>query len=174
MNNNRSKSIKKIWNLLSEKQKRERLEKTWSKNRGRKFSENHKKKISELRKKEWSLGLRKGGWKCSKETRMKMSQAKKGKKFSEEHKRKLSIANMGKNPVQIAHNRIIQEIPGFEKQGFKCIPVGGKIRPDIIGIKNGKVYAIEVEYGKPNYLKYTEEHKKWFDEILWILRDKKL
>lgn len=90
-----------------------------------------------------------------------------GKHHSEETKQKLRIINKGN--ANTAYLRILQEIPELEKQGFKCVPIG-RVIPDIIGLKNGKVYAIEVERGNPNYSKYTEEIKKFYDDVIWIIR----
>ena len=78
-----------------------------------------------------------------------------------------------KQSIEIAFNRILQEIPELEKQGFRCIPIG-KVIPDIIAIKieNGKLFiaGVEVEYGKPNTSKYTPEIRRYFDDIYWIIR----
>ena len=71
--------------------------------------------------------------------------------------------------VKKAFARIEAEIPELEKQGFRCIPMTD-VLPDIIAIKDGKVYAIEVEYGNPNYSKYTELVKSRYDDVIWILR----
>lgn len=73
--------------------------------------------------------------------------------------------------IQKAQERIIEEIKEFEKQGFRCVPTGGKVIPDFIAIKDNKVYAVEVEYGRhPNYSKYTDEVKSYVDDVIWILK----
>lgn len=46
-----------------------------------------------------------------------------------------------------------------------------KVRPDIIARKDDKVYAVEVEFEKPDYSKY--EGIQVFDDIMWILRSSK-
>ncbi len=58
----------------------------------------------------------------------------------------------------------------LEKQGYKVVPITNVI-PDIIAIQgdNIRVFAVEVERGKPNHHKYTDDIKKWFDDIIWIL-----
>lgn len=79
----------------------------------------------------------------------------------------------GFDAIAITDKRIKEEMIELEKQGFRCVPVGGKVRPDIIGIKDGKVFAIEVEYRKsPNYSKYDGDNRKYFDDIMWINRHK--
>lgn len=88
---------------------------------------------------------------------------RKGIKFTEEQKAKLKLR------LTKAYQRILNEIPELEKQGFRCIPIG-KVIPDIIGIKDGKVYATEVEYDNPRYDKYTDDIRKYYDDIIWILR----
>lgn len=97
------------------------------------------------------------------DVRKKISESKKGKSLSE--KQRASI----KNIFPIMWKRINAEIPILEQQGFRCIPIG-KVIPDIIAIKDGKVYAVEVEYGIPNYKKYDDETRKYFDDIIWLLR----
>ena len=74
-----------------------------------------------------------------------------------------------RSAVNKAFARIEAEIPELEKQGFRCIPMT-HVFPDIIAIKDNKVYAIEVEYNDPNYAKYTDAIKNRFDDIIWILR----
>lgn len=73
------------------------------------------------------------------------------------------------NAVKKAFARIEAEVAELEKQGFRCIPIT-RVIPDIIAIKEGKVYAVEVEYKTPNYDKYTDEVKNRFDDVIWILR----
>ena len=73
----------------------------------------------------------------------------------------------GHRKLTLHHERILQEIPELEKQGFRCVP-NTKIIPDIIAIKDNKVYAIEVEYQKPDYNKYT--NCKLYDDIIWIVK----
>ena len=88
----------------------------------------------------------------------------KGMKHTELAKSKIS------NGIDRINERIIIEVKEFEKQGFRCVPTGGKARPDFIAIKDNKVYAVEVEYGKPNYSKYTDEVKQYVDDVIWILK----
>ncbi len=108
----------------------------------------------------------------SREQRIKISERNKrlgikppgnlGKKHSLETRLKL------KNAQSLAFQRIEAELPKLKKLGFDfLIPIGKPI-PDIIGIKAGKIYAIEVEYGKPNYSKYNSTTKKYFDKVIWI------
>lgn len=133
----------------------------------------------------------------SEETKRKLSIVHKGKrlgcKHSEETKKKLSLAKIGnkygfgkipwnkgkklsesqalnaRNALKKAYQRILEETSELEKQGFRCIPITNVI-PDIIAIKDNKVYAIEIEYATPNYSKYTEDINKRFDDVIWILR----
>ncbi len=53
-------------------------------------------------------------------------------------------------------------------QGFEVMIVD-KLRPDILARKDGKIYAVEVEFGKPDYAKY--EGIKVFDDIIWIIKE---
>ena len=91
-----------------------------------------------------------------------------GKKLSEETKKKLS-----KNIIKV-NDRILKEIKEYQENGYRCVPTGGKVRPDFIAIKEGKVLAVEVEYGSnPNYSKYTEKDRLFFDDVVWIIRRRK-
>jgi hypothetical protein len=44
-------------------------------------------------------------------------------------------------------------------------------RPDIIAFKDGKIIAIEVEFGKVRPEKYNDCH--FFDEVIWIKKEHK-
>ncbi len=72
-----------------------------------------------------------------------------------------------------ADNLITEEMDNLSKQGFSVIPIGRNRdpKPDIIAMKDGKVYAVEVESSKPDYEKYGE-NTKYFDDIIWVLRKK--
>lgn len=103
--------------------------------------------------------LKKLGKKQSLETINKRSQNMKGK-------------NKGNIAFKICYQRILEETKELEKQGFRCIPIG-KVIPDIIAIKDNKIFAIEVEYQRPNYNKYTDDVRKYFDDIIWLIRNRK-
>jgi len=109
---------------------------------------------------------------CRPEIALKVSNKLKGRKMTEEWKEKIILAN--KNRHKLVKERIIKEAEELKKQGFRIIPLID-VFPDIIAIKDGKIFAVEVEYGKPNYNKYTDEIRQYFDDIYWIIRkrDKK-
>ena len=70
------------------------------------------------------------------------------------------------------HNdAITNQMEQFKNEGFRVIPLGRQkdIEPDFIAIKDGKVYAVEVELDNPDYKKY--DNNKDFDDIYWILLD---
>lgn len=86
--------------------------------------------------------------------------------------RRLSLEERAKQKgkQESVYQKILHEIPELERQGYVCIPIT-KVVPDIIAVKDGKIYAIEVEYGVPNYEKYNKEnYKKYFADIIWLLR----
>src|SRR3990167_5365979 len=85
------------------------------------------------------------------------------------HSKQFKERMKGHKRMMLAHKRILDEVPKLEEQGFLCIPITSVI-PDIIALKDGKVYAIEIEYQKPNLEKY--ERSKWFDEVVWIIHKK--
>ena len=94
----------------------------------------------------------------------KISEAKKGVTFSPEHKRKLHEAKK----LNLHDQLVIQHCAEFEGQGFRCIPLlKHSVLPDIIAIKDLKIYAIEVERGRLDPRKY--ENVFCYDDIIWIL-----
>lgn len=114
------------------------------------------------------------GTKFTKRHKRNLSIARTNQKWSEQQRQKYlaTIKKLGGYAAKLAYKRIKKEIPNLEKQGFRCIPIYNVI-PDIIGIKDGKVYAIEVEYGKPNYRKYRKNnYRSYFKNVIWLLRKK--
>jgi transposase len=96
-----------------------------------------------------------------------------------EVRNKIRLAKVGKPLPKYAKNRyiiisklnhkeaVLAESKNLETQGFRCIPLIDVI-PDIIAIKRGKVYAVEVETGKsPDYTKY--EKIDYYDDVFWII-----
>ena len=71
-------------------------------------------------------------------------------------------------------NDIIPYCDELIKDGFVAVPVGADVVPDIIAFKDGKVYCIEVEKSKGNYLEFKkgkyDNHiiNKYIDEIKWV------
>jgi hypothetical protein len=67
------------------------------------------------------------------------------------------------------YEEILRQAKILEEEGFRCIPIG-KVIPDIVAVRDGKIFAIEVEKGKrPNWNKYTDDIRKFYDDIIWIL-----
>ena len=93
---------------------------------------------------------------------------------SDEAKKKISQYMKGRRHQNraLTNQRILDECAELERQGFRAVPTGGHVIPDIVAIKDNKIYAVEVEYGKPNYNKYSGKEGKYFDDIIWILRKK--
>ena len=81
-------------------------------------------------------------------------------------------AMIQKNSRELHAKLVLEETKKLEQQGFRAIPLI-KVYPDIIAIKNGKVYAVEVEAPHSSsrmtakYDKYDDI--KWYDDILRIL-----
>lgn len=117
------------------------------------------------------------GKKMTDSQKLKISQSRIGKKMSEITREKMKstwskFGQYGKIAPIRSKERIHAEIADLELQGFRCIPITHVV-PDIIAIRDGKVYAIEVEYGKPNYQKYTETIRQYYDDVIWILIKRK-
>lgn len=72
---------------------------------------------------------------------------------------------------------ILPKSKELEEQGFRCVPVGnGPVVPDIIALKDGMVFAVEVENGlkEPNFTKYQDTGAmQYYDDIMWIVDEKK-
>ena len=75
----------------------------------------------------------------------------------------------GRNTTHEHYKKILVLKGEMEEQGFRCIPLG-KVIPDIIAIKDNKIFAVELEYGKPNYDKYTSNIQHFFDDVIWIIK----
>jgi hypothetical protein len=133
--------------------------------------------------KPWNEGLTKETDKRVKEVGIKIKDSavnnsnfgNRNKHFTIDHKRKISKKQIGninsKSAVKVSWQRILKEVPELEKQGFRVIPITSVI-PDIIAIKDDKIFAVEVEYKTPNYTKYTDEVRQYFDDIIWLIRKK--
>lgn len=99
----------------------------------------------------------------------------KGKKFSMEHRRHISEGLMKTiQPLRLKHKQLIFETAqDLEKQGFRSIIIDVRSevpQPDIIAIKDGKVYAVEIEIGrtKPRFHKYSKYNP--YDDVWWVQR----
>jgi hypothetical protein len=106
-----------------------------------------------------------------------------GVEKSEEIKKKLSIANKGKRltketiqKIKLSSGKHNKEILTFskqlEKQGYRVVPLTSTL-PDIIAVKDNKIYAVEVDNGSLRTYKYdTNNFSKYFDDVLWyFLKD---
>ena len=119
------------------------------------------------------ISAKKKGWKpnFTQEWKDNISASLKGHKpFMSKNHTKRSIQKIKNNTVGKAHKRILKEIKEFEKQGYRCVPTGGIVRPDFVAVKDGKIFAVEVEYGRPNYSKYTKEIRSFVDDVIWLIR----
>lgn len=121
------------------------------KNSGHLWTDDRKIRFRKRMKEVWS----------SPELRAKMRQVHLGTK-------KPWVKGNYENCVKKCNERIEQEIPELERQGFKCVPIT-RVIPDIVAFKDGKIYAIEVEYSGPDYAKYDKIPGR-YDDVIWILR----
>jgi len=94
----------------------------------------------------------------------KISEAKTGIAFSDEHRSQLKEAKK----LNIHDQLVLQHLADFEKDGYRCIPIlRGSPLPDIVAIKDSKVYAIEIERVRTKPQKYAGVH--CYDDIIWIV-----
>lgn len=99
----------------------------------------------------------------------------KGKKLSAQHRRHISEGvNKTSQLLRLKHKELIFETAkDLEKQGFRSIIVDVRSevpQPDLIAIKHGKVYAVEIEIGrtKPRFKKYLNYNP--YDDVWWLQR----
>ena len=104
---------------------------------------------------------------------------RKGKNHTKETKEKLSIIvneKLKKNPNMFKewseeHEKSIEEEKLIlELKDYKCTTMD-HCRPDIIAMKDGKVFAVEVEFGKPDTNKYIGNN--FYDDIIWLIKERK-
>jgi len=98
----------------------------------------------------------------------------KTRKPEETLKIKLKRLGLTARKVKNRHAKaVMEETRTLESQGFRCIPVEQQLGvpvPDIVAIKDGKVYAVEVTHEeRPSYWKYNT-FKEIYDDVIWIKR----
>ena len=88
----------------------------------------------------------------------------KGIRLSEERKQKIA------NDILKHDKAILEEIANFEEQGYRCIPTGlVKLpTPDFIAIKDNRVFAVEVEFGRLQLDRYAGI--TCYNDIIWVKR----
>ena len=65
-----------------------------------------------------------------------------------------------------------EEAVALEKDGFRVLRADRKPKPDLIAMKDGKIYAVEVQFGRyADYGKYNGT--TFFDDVIWIRRDRR-
>jgi len=97
----------------------------------------------------------------------------------EEVRKKIAEAkDKGRSRRQYRFKHYYQDIlPYAEKlsqEGYRVIPIGVAV-PDIIAIKDDKVYAYEVENRIPRKRKlekYAESTSQYYDDIIWVARER--
>ena len=99
---------------------------------------------------------------CSQECALTdIHRSRKGIPKTEEEKQKI------RERFRLHKEALKEQAKILKQQGFKVMIVD-KVRPDIIARKDDKIYAVEVEFDKPDYDKY--EGIEVFDDIIWILK----
>jgi hypothetical protein len=107
----------------------------------------------------------KRGWTHKQETKDKLSKKLSGiPKTEEQRKRKCEHL--------LLHERYVtEEIEKFRKQGFRCIRVDKKPIPDFIAIRDGKPFAVEIQFKFPNYNKYKDNNPQLeYADIFWVTK----
>ncbi len=92
------------------------------------------------------------------------------KRYSQEYKGNKQDVEKLKKAKLIWKEELYSYMELLQKEGFNCFSPD-IIRPDIIASKNGKIYAVEIEYHKPNFDKYN--NCKFFDDIIWVVESHK-
>lgn len=93
----------------------------------------------------------------------KISKAKEGLPLTEEHKKRLKEAKK----LNVHDQLVLKHLAELEEDGYRCIPLlKHSPLPDIIAIKDSKVYAVEIERVRIEPKKYETIH--CYDDIIWI------
>lgn len=110
----------------------------------------------------WSKGLRGEEFK---------KHFKKGKPFcwfdTDEHRTK-------NNQYREDHsNAVSEEVKRFREDGYRCIRTDKKPIPDFIAIKDGKAFAVEVEFTAIKPSKYYQNNPSLeYSDIIWIKKER--
>ena len=159
---------------------------------GRTHSEESKRKISiSLIGNKYALGKHMGkdnpmfGKPRTEEVKRKIREKLVGKTLSKEVREEMSIKskNSWKDPNSKQHTRVSyshelhdsivnEKFVELEKEGYLCIQLNKKPIPDIIAMKDGKIYAVEVE-GRWSNIRKVEFYEnsganKFYDSLIWI------
>ena len=142
---------------------------------GRTYSEQTIKKMSEARKKLFAEGKLIPNWKgksWTAERIIKIMAIKRGIKLDSN-----DIINLGKierlpkatraermKEHQFATAETLRKLSSL---GFKCSDLTKRPLPDGIAIKNGEVFAVEVEHCFVNPAKYRGD--EFYDDVLWVV-----
>jgi hypothetical protein len=62
--------------------------------------------------------------------------------------------------------RVAEEVQALKALGFVAIPVYKGPYPDIIAVKDGKAYAIEIEFKGIEWNKWLQPHP--YDDVIWV------
>jgi len=105
---------------------------------------------------------------CSYETKLRISLKARGRKHTEESKRKMSESKKNVTLSLENHKRWVSDTQRkLQQEGFRTILIA-KPLPDIIALKDGKIYAVEVDDGFSfgDTLKYNVPHG--YDDVIWV------
>jgi len=142
--------------------------------RGRKHTEEWKAQQSERSRLWWqNPENRKKQAKCMAALERRRLAPWKGKQLSEQHRKHIREGvKRTTQALRLKHKEVIFEtVKDLEKQGFRCVVIDVRSevpQPDLIAIKNGKIYAVEIELGriKPRFNKYVNYNP--YDDVWWI------
>jgi transposase len=68
------------------------------------------------------------------------------------------------------HEKYVDKvIKDLTAKGFRCVRLSSGPIPDIIAVKNGKIYAVEVETGGQQHEFDKYVGVSWYDDIIWVL-----
>ncbi|RKX44051.1 MAG: hypothetical protein DRP27_07375 [Thermotogae bacterium] len=132
--------------------------------------------IKKLRERCWNRGLTKFDDPRLAEIGRKVSKANKGKPSWNKGLTKETDERVRKYAEKLRkryHDKmLLEELKKFERQGYRCIPLI-KVIPDAIVIKDGKVYAVELETDHPDFDKYHNLKVNPYDDVIWIMKSYK-
>jgi hypothetical protein len=103
----------------------------------------------------------------------KVSKTLTGRRLSMEHKDNIS-KNVKESLKSHRHDKaVVEQIDIFRSDGFHCVRTDKKPVPDFIAIKDGKIFAVEVEFDirhKLNKYKDNDPNIAYAD-VIWIVKE---
>ncbi len=102
----------------------------------------------------------------------KVSNTLSGRELSMEHKKNIGKAVKAALKENRHDKAVVEQMEIFKSEGYHCIRTDKKPIPDFIAIKDGKPFAVEVEFDIRHKLnKYSNNNPTTdYADIIWIIK----